>query len=151
MPASASELERLERSWAVLLTTFKRDGTAVATPVNLAVEGARAYFRSYAKAWKTKRLRRDAKVELAPSSPRGKPRPRRLGDGTAARRRGGGPCPHPAGPTPPCFPARPHPGGAPPGQARDPPLRGDDRPSRDLDVTQRRTLTRASVHWATVA
>jgi PPOX class probable F420-dependent enzyme len=74
MPASASELERLERSWAVLLTTFKRDGTAVATPVNLAVEGARAYFRSYAKAWKTKRLRRDAKVELAPSSPRGKPR-----------------------------------------------------------------------------
>lgn len=74
MPASKPELETLARSWAVLLTTFKRDASAVATPVNLAVERDRSYFRSYSKAWKTKRLGRDPRVELAPCSPRGKAR-----------------------------------------------------------------------------
>jgi PPOX class probable F420-dependent enzyme len=73
MPTHANPLEPLQRSWAVLLTTYKRDATAVATPVNLVVEGDRAYFRSYAKAWKTKRLRRDPRVELAPSTVRGRP------------------------------------------------------------------------------
>jgi uncharacterized protein len=64
----------LARSWTVLLTSYKRDGTAVPTPVNLAVEGEHAYFRSYDKAWKTKRIRNKSLVEVAPSSVRGKPK-----------------------------------------------------------------------------
>jgi PPOX class probable F420-dependent enzyme len=69
-----SVLEPLDRSWTVLLTTYKRDGTPVGTPVNLAVEGDHAYFRSYDKAWKTKRIRNNPDVALAASTARGKPR-----------------------------------------------------------------------------
>ena len=57
----------------ILLTTYKRDGTAVGTPVSVAFGGDRAYFRSYDKAWKTKRIRRDPSVQAAPSTFRGKP------------------------------------------------------------------------------
>jgi uncharacterized protein len=57
----------------ILLTTYKRDGTAVGTPVSVAFDGDRAYFRSYDKAWKTKRIRRDPSVQAAPSTFRGKP------------------------------------------------------------------------------
>jgi uncharacterized protein len=73
MPTTETALEPLDRSWAVVLTTFKRDGTPVATPVNLAVEGDHAFFRSYNKAWKTKRIRNNPRVEIAPSTVRGKP------------------------------------------------------------------------------
>ena len=59
--------------WATLLTTYKRDGTPVGTAVNLAVDGDRAFFRSYNKAWKARRLRNNPVVEIAPSTLRGKP------------------------------------------------------------------------------
>jgi uncharacterized protein len=71
---SAGPWSPVARSWTVLLSTYKRDGHAVATPVNLAVEGDRAYFRSYDKAWKTKRIRHNPVVEVAPCSVRGTPR-----------------------------------------------------------------------------
>ena len=70
---SASPLEQLERSWAVLLRTRRRAGDWVGTPVNLTVEGERAYFGTPADSWKVKRLRNFADVELAPSSLRGRP------------------------------------------------------------------------------
>ena len=57
----------------ILLTTYKRDGTAVATPVSVAFDGERAFFRSYDKAWKTRRLRRNPAVLAAPATLRGKP------------------------------------------------------------------------------
>jgi uncharacterized protein len=57
----------------ILLTTYKRDGTAVATPVSVAFEGERAFFRSYDKAWKTKRLRHNPAVQAAPATLRGQP------------------------------------------------------------------------------
>jgi PPOX class probable F420-dependent enzyme len=56
-----------------LLTTFRRDGTPVATPLSVAVEGDHAYFRTYEKAGKTKRLRNSSHVELTPSTTRGSP------------------------------------------------------------------------------
>ena len=68
-----TSLQPLSRHWAVLLTTFRRDGTAVATPVSLAVAGDRGYIRSPGNAGKVKRLRRNAQVELAPCTPRGRP------------------------------------------------------------------------------
>ena len=57
----------------VLLTTYKRDGTPVGTPVSIAFDGDRAFFRSYDKAWKTRRLRHNPRVRVAPSTVRGKP------------------------------------------------------------------------------
>ncbi|WP_240137821.1 PPOX class F420-dependent oxidoreductase [Streptomyces sp. MUM 178J] len=59
--------------WAALLTSHKRDGTGVGTPVNIVVEGDHAYVRTYAKAWKAKRMRNDPEIELAPSTMRGTP------------------------------------------------------------------------------
>jgi uncharacterized protein len=66
-------LEPFTRQWAALLNTKKRDGTWVATPVNLAVNGDRAYFGAPAKTGKVKRLRNFDEVEIAPCTPRGKP------------------------------------------------------------------------------
>ena len=56
----------------ILLTTYKRDGTPVGTPVSIAFDGDRAFFRSYDKAWKTRRLRNNPQVEFAPATLRGK-------------------------------------------------------------------------------
>jgi PPOX class probable F420-dependent enzyme len=61
------------RQRAVLLTTFRRDSTAVGTPVSIAVEGDHAFFRTYEQTWKAKRLRRNPAVTIAPSTVRGKP------------------------------------------------------------------------------
>jgi uncharacterized protein len=71
--ASASMLDALERRWAVLLRTRKRDGSWVGTPVNLAVDGERAYFGTPADSWKVKRLRNFDDVQVAPSTLRGRP------------------------------------------------------------------------------
>ena len=65
-------LESVKGTKTVVLRTYKRDGTPVPTPVSIAFDGDRAFFRSYDKAWKTKRLRNDPRVEVAPSTLRGK-------------------------------------------------------------------------------
>jgi uncharacterized protein len=66
-------LDPFTHQWAVLLTTFRRDGTPVGTPVSLAVDGERAFVRSPGNAWKIKRIRRNPRVEIAPCTPRGRP------------------------------------------------------------------------------
>ena len=38
---SMTTLDSLDDQWAVLLTTFRRDGTPVGTPVSLAVDAGR--------------------------------------------------------------------------------------------------------------
>jgi uncharacterized protein len=68
-----TDLAPLRSAKTILLTTYKRDGTPVATPVSIAFTGDRAFFRSYDKAWKTKRLRNNAEVEVAASTLRGRP------------------------------------------------------------------------------
>jgi len=60
-------LELLGSAKTVLLTTFKRDGTAVGTPVSIALDGERAYFRTWDKAWKAKRIANNPQVEVAPA------------------------------------------------------------------------------------
>jgi PPOX class probable F420-dependent enzyme len=57
----------------VVVTTYKRDGSAVPTPVNVVVIGDHAYFRTWSSAGKAKRLRRNPQVLIAPSTARGKP------------------------------------------------------------------------------
>lgn len=73
MKDPASVLEPFVRQWAALLTTYKRDGTPVGTAVNIVVEGDHAFFRTWDTAWKLKRIRNNPEVEVAPSTPRGKP------------------------------------------------------------------------------
>ena len=74
-------LDAVRDAKTILLSTYKRDGTPVETPVSIAFGGGRAYFRSYDKAWKTKRLRSNPHVEVAASTLRG----RRTGPVTGAR------------------------------------------------------------------
>ena len=68
-----STLASLKDTKTVLLTTYKRDGAPVGTPVSIAFDGDRAFFRSYDKAWKTKRLRNNPNVEVAPATVKGTP------------------------------------------------------------------------------
>jgi PPOX class probable F420-dependent enzyme len=68
-PAFAS----FARQKTVLLTTYRRDGTPGASPVSIAVDGDHAYVRSFEKAIKTRRLRNNPIVEVAPSTMRGTP------------------------------------------------------------------------------
>ena len=63
----------LRSAKTIVLSSYKRDGTMVPTPVSLAFEGERLFFRSYNRAWKTKRIRNNPRVELVPSTLRGKP------------------------------------------------------------------------------
>jgi uncharacterized protein len=66
-------LEPFVRQKTILLTTYRRDGTPVGTPVNVAVDGDRAFVRTWDTAWKVKRIRNNPEVEVAPSTVRGKP------------------------------------------------------------------------------
>ncbi len=68
-----SALAPFVRQWAVLLVTRRRDGTPVGTPVSIAVEGKRAFVRTWDTAWKLKRVRNNPEVEIVPSTTRGKP------------------------------------------------------------------------------
>jgi PPOX class probable F420-dependent enzyme len=65
-------LEAFTRTKTILLTTYRRDGTPVATPVSFAVHEGRAYFRTWNRSGKAKRLRRNPSVEIAPSTLDGK-------------------------------------------------------------------------------
>lgn len=66
-------LRTLGRRKIALLTTYKRDGTAVATPVSIVVDGTIAYIRTYSHTGKAKRLRRNNTVLAAPSTFKGTP------------------------------------------------------------------------------
>ncbi|MBF4998105.1 PPOX class F420-dependent oxidoreductase [Nocardia sp. BSTN01] len=57
----------------VLLTTYKKDGTPVATPVWAALDDAKLYVWSETAAWKVKRVRRNPDVTLQPCNVSGKP------------------------------------------------------------------------------
>jgi uncharacterized protein len=61
------------RQKTVLLTTFRRDGTPVGTPVSIAVDGDHAFVRSWDTAGKVKRIRNNPEVTIAPSTTRGTP------------------------------------------------------------------------------
>jgi uncharacterized protein len=56
-----------------LLTTYRRNGEPVATPVSIAIRAGRAYFVSSATSGKARRLTVRADVTLAPCTVRGEP------------------------------------------------------------------------------
>jgi uncharacterized protein len=72
-PTTVDPLERFRDQWTVLLTTYRRDGTPVETPVNIAVAGSVAYVRTFDPSGKLKRLRHDPAIEIAPCTVRGRP------------------------------------------------------------------------------
>jgi uncharacterized protein len=72
-PLRVGAFDDLASRRTVVVTTYKRDGTAVPTPVNVVVDDDRAYFRTWSTTGKVKRLGRDPRVLIAPSTFRGKP------------------------------------------------------------------------------
>jgi uncharacterized protein len=66
-------LDRFVGQRTVLLSSFRRDGRRVGTPVNIAVEDDHAFIRSFDAAWKVRRMRRNPVVDVAPSTFGGKP------------------------------------------------------------------------------
>jgi uncharacterized protein len=67
-------LELLEGHKYCLLTTFKRSGEAVPTPVWFGLADGKLYFRTYADAVKIKRIRNEPRVLVGPCDVRGKPK-----------------------------------------------------------------------------
>jgi PPOX class probable F420-dependent enzyme len=67
------DLDRLAAAKYLLLTTFRKDGTAVPTPVWAARDGDELVLTSAPDAGKIKRIRRDGTVRVAPCTVRGKP------------------------------------------------------------------------------
>jgi uncharacterized protein len=72
--AAMSPFDEYRRQWTMLLTTRKRDGATVGTPVNVAVgQDGRAYFRTWSATGKAKRMRNYPQVWIAPCTARGRP------------------------------------------------------------------------------
>lgn len=61
------------RQKTITLTTFRKDGTPGSSPVSIVVDGDHAYFRSFERAVKVRRIRRNPSVEFAPATASGKP------------------------------------------------------------------------------
>jgi PPOX class probable F420-dependent enzyme len=66
-------LDELASSNYILLTTFRKDGTPVPTPVWCAKDGDALVAWTETNSWKVKRIRRNAVVAVAPCTARGKP------------------------------------------------------------------------------
>ena len=66
-------LAALEGARYVLLTTYRRDGRAVPTPVGPLVRDGKVYVYTPASSGKAKRVRRTARVQVAPCTRRGEP------------------------------------------------------------------------------
>ncbi|UUN30166.1 PPOX class F420-dependent oxidoreductase [Streptomyces sp. FIT100] len=66
------DLQELARAKYVSLTTFRKDGTGVATPVWFAVDAGVLYVWTRSDSWKVKRLRRDDRVTLTACDVRGR-------------------------------------------------------------------------------
>lgn len=56
----------LQTAKVVLLTTFRRNGQGVGTPVGIKLAGGKAYFTTWSTTGKVKRLARNPRVTLAP-------------------------------------------------------------------------------------
>ncbi|MER6911960.1 PPOX class F420-dependent oxidoreductase [Streptomyces sp. NPDC000594] len=70
----------LAKARYISVTTYRRDGTGVATPVWFALDGGQLHVWTNSESWKVKRLRRDPRVTVAVCDVRG-----RIADGTPHR------------------------------------------------------------------
>ena len=67
----SQEVARIGSSRYIRLTTFKKDGTAMPTPVWVVDDGERVYVTTLESAGKLKRIRNSGRVLVAPSDWRG--------------------------------------------------------------------------------
>lgn len=67
----SAERDAILTAQYVALTTYRRDGTAVTTPVWAAAEGASLYIFTNAAAGKVKRLRNSSRATVAPCTATG--------------------------------------------------------------------------------
>ena len=67
-----SEVNSLAAEKFVSLTTFKRNGDAVAGPMWIASDDGGLVMWTHADSWKVKRVRRDPRVTLVPCRQRGR-------------------------------------------------------------------------------
>jgi PPOX class probable F420-dependent enzyme len=70
---TAGDLSALNGHKYCLLTTFRRSGAGVPTPVWFGLADGRVYVRSEADVGKVKRIRNNPRVTVAPCTMRGKP------------------------------------------------------------------------------
>lgn len=66
------DLEELGKARYVSLTTFRKDGTPVATPVWAVADGAELYVWTRSDAWKVKRIRNNGRVTVTACDVRGR-------------------------------------------------------------------------------
>ena len=67
----STDLERLGTSKYIALTTFRKDGTEVSTPVWLVREGEALLVTTQGSSGKAKRIRNNPRVTVAPCNSRG--------------------------------------------------------------------------------
>jgi len=73
-PGTAPDFSRFHGHKYALLVTFKRDGTAVPTPVWFALlDDRHLVVHTEERTAKVRRMRRDPRVRVLPCDPRGKP------------------------------------------------------------------------------
>ncbi|MFE2242636.1 MULTISPECIES: PPOX class F420-dependent oxidoreductase [Streptomyces] len=65
-------LQELGSARYVSLTTFRKDGTPVATPVWAVADGGELYVWTRSDSWKVRRIRNDGRVTLAACDVRGR-------------------------------------------------------------------------------
>jgi PPOX class probable F420-dependent enzyme len=68
----SADFAPLEGSTTALLTTYRRGGEAVGTPLSIVVTGGKAYFVTAGDSGKAKRLAHNDRVTLAPCTLSGK-------------------------------------------------------------------------------
>jgi PPOX class probable F420-dependent enzyme len=68
MESKSPILDALDHTKTIALTTHRRDGRSVTTPVNVVIDDGHVYFRTWNTSGKAKRLRHDAHVEFAPAT-----------------------------------------------------------------------------------
>ncbi|MFE7386202.1 PPOX class F420-dependent oxidoreductase [Streptomyces sp. NPDC057582] len=65
-------LQDFDRSEYVSLTTYRKDGTPVATPVWAAADGEELFIWTRSDSWKVKRIRNNSRVTVAVCDVRGR-------------------------------------------------------------------------------
>ncbi|QXE34006.1 PPOX class F420-dependent oxidoreductase [Streptomyces sp. GMY02] len=70
-PAFEAALNRIGKGLYVSLTTFRKDGRAVVTPVGCVIEGGTLYVLTPPDTGKVKRIRNSGRVVIAPCNGRG--------------------------------------------------------------------------------
>jgi PPOX class probable F420-dependent enzyme len=75
-------ISEIGTSKCIALTTFKRDGSRISTPIWFNVMGGKIYVTTETSAWKVKRIANNPNVEFAVCTQRGKVTRQKFG-GTA--------------------------------------------------------------------